>query len=879
MLRVIQNKSAASAKSYYSHSDYLSEGQELVGHWHGKAASMLGLSGIVQKQDFDRLCDNLDPRTDERLTLRTNADRTVGYDFNFHLPKGVSLAYSLAGDDRIVGAFRASIQETMQEVEDDARTRVRKHGMQDERTTGNLLWSEHIHTTARPVDAVPDCHLHAHCFVFNVTKDEKEDCWKAGQFRELKRDAPYYEAAFHVRMANRMQELGYDIRRDGKDWDIAAFDRSTTQKFSRRTDQIEKLANELGLSDAKSKDGLGAKSRAKKEKAYTNDDLYDLWMDRLNLGEKITVHSLTKMQSKSVALSIDPAREAEAMHYAKEHCFERNSVIPKRQLLTEALRRGIGDVTVAGIHQQLQDQDVIVRTMEGRELATSMEVLAEERDLLHMVRSSKDSMAPINSDWTIQRNWLNSDQRHAVEHVLQTRDQVAMICGGAGTGKTSLMQEAAEGIEAAGHKLFTFAPSSDASRGVLRSQGFDATTVAELLVSRDLQKAVAGEVIWIDEAGLLGTRTLKKVMDIAEQGDCKLILSGDWKQHGSVERGAAMRLLEQQGGVTPARVRAIQRQGGEYKEVVQLLAKGQTDEGLEKLNEMGWVKEIEDSQERFKAIANEYAGALAHGETVLAVAPTHAEADLLTQSIRSELMKRGIVDQNENQFKQLKPLRLTEAQKSDPESVRTGDVVVFHQKAKNIAKGQRFDAKSSIPGDFERNAKKFDVFHERDIKLAKGDLLRITANGFSKDGKHRLNNGTIYRIQDFAANGDIKLSNGWTVDKDYGFLAPGYVGTSHASQGKTVQRVIIAESSLSYGAASREQLYVSVSRGTKSCSIYTDDQLGLMDAVSRSESRLSASELVQGENLNDAAKKIRQRRKQVIENQPEKNWEMVYERN
>ena len=101
MLRIIQNSASASAKSYYAHSDYLSEGQELTGCWGGRTAQMLGLAGDVDKLSFDRLCDNLDPRSGNQLTLRTNSDRTVGYDFNFHLPKGVSLAYMLGQDERL----------------------------------------------------------------------------------------------------------------------------------------------------------------------------------------------------------------------------------------------------------------------------------------------------------------------------------------------------------------------------------------------------------------------------------------------------------------------------------------------------------------------------------------------------------------------------------------------------------------------------------------------------------------------------------------------------------------------------------------------------------------------------------------------------------
>jgi molybdopterin-guanine dinucleotide biosynthesis protein len=68
-----------------------------------------------------------------------------------------------------------------------------------------------------------------------------------------------------------------------------------------------------------------------------------------------------------------------------------------------------------------------------------------------------------------------------------------MLLGGAGTGKTTLMQQAVAAIEAGGHKVFTFAPSAEASRKVLRDEGFSsATTVAELLVNTKLQAETKG---------------------------------------------------------------------------------------------------------------------------------------------------------------------------------------------------------------------------------------------------------------------------------------------------------------------------------------------------------------------------------------------------
>ena len=184
MLRIIQSKGVGQAKSYYTTADYYLEGQELTGRWRGEGARRLGLEGDVGKSDWDKLCDNVDPRTGKRLTLATDADRTVGYDFNFHVPKSVSLLYAMTRDERILDAFRDSVDATMQDIEAEMSARVRKGGRNEERKTGNMVWGEFIHFTSRPVDGVPDPHLHAHCFVFNVTHDEKEQAWKAGQFRE-----------------------------------------------------------------------------------------------------------------------------------------------------------------------------------------------------------------------------------------------------------------------------------------------------------------------------------------------------------------------------------------------------------------------------------------------------------------------------------------------------------------------------------------------------------------------------------------------------------------------------------------------------------------------------------------------------------------------
>jgi hypothetical protein len=412
-----------------------------------------------------------------------------------------------------------------------------------------------------------------------------------------------------------------------------------------------------------------------------------------------------------------------------------------------------------------------------------------------------------------------------------------------------MIQEAVEAIEAVVTRVFTFAPSADASRGVLRHEGFaNADTVARLLLDERLQTAVRGQAIWVDEAGLLGTRTMAQVFDLGKKLDARVILSGDPKQHGSVERGAALRLLEDEAGVVPAEIKEIQRQKGEYKRIVQALSEGRTDVGFCALDKLGWIRQAPDD-ERYKALAADYIGAVSEGKTALVVSPTHREGDRITGEIRSELKRLGRVGRDEHSVLALASTNLTDAERRDLVNYSPGDVLVFHQNAKGITKGTRVNADGrQLPLD---QAERFHVFHTGALTIAPRNLIRITRNGSTADGKHRLNNGAVYSVERFDHAGNIVLANGWTVSRDYGHLAYGYVVTSHASQGKTVDRVIIGQSLDSLRASSSAQFYVSVSRGREQAIVYTDDKQALLEAVKASDNRLTATELMREHDMRE----------------------------
>jgi conjugative relaxase-like TrwC/TraI family protein len=842
MLRIIQSNSAAGAMSYYSTADYYSEGQELLGQWRGQGAERLGLAGGIDKAAWDALGDNRDPSTGLPLTARRNQDRTVGYDFNFHVPKSVSVLYGLTRDDRILEAFQTSVDETMRDIERDMKTRVRVNGKNEERTTGNMAWGEFTHFTSRPVDGVPDPHLHAHCFVFNATFDENENRWKAGQFRELKRDAPFFEAAFHSRFARRMEDLGLEVERTKAGWELADMPKSVIKTFSRRTAQIEQTAKDAGITNPADKDSLGARTRESKKKDMPFSELQAEWRSRLPLEDQDTINRVAASIG-GPALPEDPTLAKEAVTFAANHWFERNSVVPERTVLAKALKHGVGKASLQSVESAFRKHDLVFGERDGRKLVTSNDVLMEETRMLAFARDGRGTCPRLcDRPHSFNDAKLNAGQRRAVEHVLNSSDRVIIVNGAAGVGKTTMMREAVAAIEAGGSKVFTFAPSADASRGVLANEGFEnADTVARLLVDEKLQAQIKDQVIWIDEAGLIGTKTMGQVFDLADKLDARVILSGDRRQHGSVEHGAALRLLESEAGCVAAEIKEIQRQRGEYKQAVQSLSEGRTEKGFQQLDRLGWIKEVPEG-ERYKALADDYVATVAAGKSALVVSPTHAEGERITSQIRGSLKDLGRVNTDEREISILERSNLTQAERGDAVNYAPGDVLVFQQNAKGYRKGERIIAgKGELPLD---QANKFQKYRARKIAIAEGDLIRVTQNGKTADGKHRLNNGAQYVVDGFTRQGDIRLNNGWTIDKNFGHLDYGYVVTSHASQGKTVDRVFIGQSSESFPASSREQFYVSVSRARQQATIYTDDKESLLDAVSRSDDRMTATEFV-----------------------------------
>jgi conjugative relaxase-like TrwC/TraI family protein len=819
--------------------------------WLGRGAGMLGLKGPPDYEQFKRLIHGLDPWSGEQLTAKILENRIPGWDVNVHCPKGVTTVIE-HGDGRVQDALWEAARETVADLERVATTRIRKGGKQDDRVTGNLVGYAVEHAETRPVksDKMPDPHRHIHMVLFNLTYDKVEGEWKAVKFRPVMDLRKYFDRRFNQRFSNKLAELGYEIETHWKrgpkgerkymGWDVSGVPATVLRKFSRRSQEIDKLADELGVTSIVARDKLGATSRLNKRDDLTLGDCRQYWHSRVTPEEGRQIDNTISQAERGINPRLEPAAEM-AMSYAIDHHFERQSVVPLKTLEISAMERSMGAGLPQDVERAVRRQGLLVR--DG--LATTKEVLAEEQRVIGFAREGRGAWKPLGPVVPTEVHGfalLSAEQQAAARHVWQSPDRVMLIRGGAGTGKTRAMTEAVAGIE---QPVVVLAPSADASRDVLRRAGFaEADTIAHFLQDDTFREKARDGVIWIDETGLTGMRQLDQVFAVARELGARVVLQGDSKQHKSVERGSPLQVLEQLGGLPVARLTDIRRQDGRYKEAVAAIDRGDILAGHDILTGLGWVKQTGPFDHNHPLV-DDYLAAIDAGKSVMIIAPTHREGDEITGVIRSRLKEQGVVGSDDRLFAALKPLHWTEAERGDLDRYAGTEIVQFHRHSGPFKAGERVDAATLVAAGNKVNTRHFAVYGPDEIRLAAGDALRITANGKSKDGKHKVNNGAMYRVDGFTPGGNIRLSNGWILDKEFSHLSYAYTGTSYASQGKTFDRILIAMGHESAPAINAEQFYVSVSRGREMARIYSNMAPAVLrEHIRRSDPRMSAHELL-----------------------------------
>ncbi|MDF2380512.1 relaxase domain-containing protein [Nostoc ellipsosporum NOK] len=863
-------KSVTHAEEYFkdslSNSNYYINRQEQSGFFKGKIAQRLGILGPATRHVFSDLCRNTNPNTGDNLTQRTAGNRTVYYDINFHCPKSLSIASLIYGDTEIIPAFDRSVDDIMLEIEADSQARVRRRGKNENRLTGELTWSDFLHLTSRPIDDVtaPDPHVHKHCIVQNVTWDNIEKVYKAGQFQNIKRDMPYYQERFYKLLSDRLIHLGYKIRKTATAFELDGIPQEAIDLFSKRTAEVTRIAKERNIKNEALLDQLGAKTRKGKNKDLSIDELKLDWQSQLR--DLSISQAATHAQIDEILLP--PATPLTCLNMALLQRFERTSVASERRILANAYRHSLGysETSLESIDEMFKADSRIIRIKDGlKTMCTTMEVLAEEQRMVQLAQSGKGAYIPLYHHSPVLS--VAGDQAAAVTHVLTATDQVSIIQGGAGTGKTTTLKELALQLAKVNLNPLLIAPTANASRGELRDQGFDnADTVARFIADPTLQETIKDGMLIVDEAGLLGVRDMKSLLQICTEKKARLVLVGDTRQHSSVVRGDALRILNTVAGIKAAEVNKIYRQRTErYRKAVEDIAAGNINAAFHRLEQFNAITEL-DTDSLTDHLVNDYMSALERRKSALIVSPTHHQGEIITDRIRAAMRDKGLLGGEDKGVIRYINMNYTQAEKMGVERYNSGMAVQFSQSIKGAPRGSLWlvervkgnrvmitsgNERISLPLD---KSDRFTVYRKTEISLAIGDSIMITRGGFEKKGK-RLNNGQMLNITSFTKDGDMVAVNSvskieYLVGKDFGHINHAYTMTSHASQGKTVDEVFICQPASTFAAANMKQFYVSISRARDGVHIYTDDKEALLDHVSQLGNRQSAHELIDTININ-----------------------------
>jgi hypothetical protein len=135
-----------------------------------------------------------------------------------------------------------------------------------------------------------------------------------------------------------------------------------------------------------------------------------------------------------------------------------------------------------------------------------------------------------------------------------------VVIGDAGTGKSFSMKVAREAWQAQGFNVRGAALAGKAADELQAGSGIESRTLASLEFAwkNGKDKLTSRDVLVIDEAGMIGSRQLGRVLKAAEQAGAKVVLLGDDKQLAAIEAGAAFRAVVQHVGA--AEITEVRRQ-------------------------------------------------------------------------------------------------------------------------------------------------------------------------------------------------------------------------------------------------------------------------------------------------------------------------------
>ena len=781
--RYYLDKVAEGAEDYYS-----GEG-EAEGRWMGDAAEELGLAGRVEADQLTAMLTARNPLNGEPFGMRAVPGRgpVPGFDLTFSAPKSVSLLWALGGPQAAVevkDAHRRSVEAALHYIQRQACWTRRGAGGAEFVHGNGFLAAAFEHRSSRAGDP----QLHTHVLIANATKGPD------GRWTRLYHPAIYDHAktAGYIYEANLRHELSRQL---GVQWqplrngiaEIEGFSDSHLREFSTRRQQILEAAGPDA--SARARQIANLTTREAKEKDLSREDLRARWLAKaqeIGLGRETIERTfdpeaglrLFDPDAPAAARTVSTWQVDRAVTAGVSH-FDRRDAI---QAVAGLLPNGAPAIEVEQIADAYLASEAVIRIAEGAkgERYTTQRIWELEREALQtaerMRSAGPDPAGELIAARVIgARPTLKDDQAEMVRRLLLERDGLAVVIGEAGTGKSYAIVAAAEGWAQAGIELWAAAPTWRAAN-VLRSEGLPATSVASLLAELDRsaqdgeQSLSHGSVLLIDEAGMVDSATLARLISHADQVEAKLVLVGDPEQLREIEAGGLFRALAER--TSPIYLHEVIRHRHDTdREAAKRIREGEGREALDLYRSTERVIVAPNAAARREAMAADWHRSFKRGEDAVMVAKRNAEVEKLNELARAMRREAGKLGEIE--------IEVGEAR------FAAGDQVITRV-----------------------NDRRAEIYNRERWRVAEVDAQKRKVILEGIDQSRRVELGAGYLARTNPHSGDPALQHAYAL-------------TTYSAQGTTVDRAfVMADPSMD-----KQELYVAASRAREETYLYATPEI------------------------------------------------------
>lgn len=278
-------KNSAQAATYYEETDdyYAKEGQR--GEWDGNGAAALGLQGGVDREVFKELLEGRlpDGRQVRKRAPKSNGGKKVsprlGIDFTFSAPKSVSIVALVGDDRRVIEAHNEAVKDALKMMESKVVARQKVKGISFREHTNNLVIAKFQHDLSRDQDP----QLHTHAIAMNLTQ-RQDQRWSAIANEEMLKGVKVVGAYYRAQLAERLQDMGYEVRRTRDGFEMASVSDAAIHMFSKRSRAIVGQLDAQGLTRDSATGGIKqtiAKNTRKRKDEGDRIALRKEWRDAL----------------------------------------------------------------------------------------------------------------------------------------------------------------------------------------------------------------------------------------------------------------------------------------------------------------------------------------------------------------------------------------------------------------------------------------------------------------------------------------------------------------------------------------------------------------------------------------------------------------------